>query len=37
MGLETNNTKKLLRKWDKLELKNDILWFRSTTTDGENC
>ena len=36
MGIETNNTKKLLKKWDKLEMKNGILWLKSTNPDGEH-
>ncbi|MES9880444.1 MAG: RNase H-like domain-containing protein, partial [Sedimenticola sp.] len=36
LARETAITKKLIRKWDRLELRNGVLWCNSTTPDGDS-
>ncbi|MEW8547228.1 MAG: RNase H-like domain-containing protein, partial [Candidatus Thiodiazotropha sp.] len=35
-GLESAATRKMLRKWERLELKEGVLWYKSKMSDGED-
>ncbi len=37
LATESPSTKRLIKKWDKLELRNGVLWCSSTTPNGDNC